>query len=141
MRWSDFARFSARELCPLRQCNSAPTHHHWDRFPRIYFITETISTEIHRHWDRFPQRYIIAPTDFHRLTAWVRVEFNTKFDRLRNCAMQSTAIAKKEVFTSLHMYTYAVSTPLTIITITIYFIHPCGKLKLSFDRTTKNISQ
>ena len=29
----------------------------------------------------------------------------------------------------------------TIITITIYFIHPSGKLKLSFDRTMKNISQ
>ena len=27
------------------------------------------------------------------------------------------------------------------ITITIYFINPSGKLKLSFDRTTKNISQ
>ena len=26
-------------------------------------------------------------------------------------------------------------------TITIYLIHPSGKLKLSFDRTTKNISQ
>ena len=25
--------------------------------------------------------------------------------------------------------------------ITIYFINPSGKLKLSFDRTTKNISQ
>ena len=25
--------------------------------------------------------------------------------------------------------------------VTIYFIHPNGKLKLSFDRTTKNISQ
>ena len=29
----------------------------------------------------------------------------------------------------------------TITTITIYFINPSGKLKLSFDRTTKNISQ
>ena len=29
----------------------------------------------------------------------------------------------------------------TQITITIYFINPSGKLKLSFDRTTKNISQ
>ena len=28
---------------------------------------------------------------------------------------------------------------ITIITITIYFINPRGKLKLSFDRTTKNI--
>ena len=28
---------------------------------------------------------------------------------------------------------------ITITTITIYFIHPSGKLKLSFDRTTKNI--
>ena len=27
------------------------------------------------------------------------------------------------------------------VTITIYFIHPSWKLKLSFDRTTKNISQ
>ena len=27
------------------------------------------------------------------------------------------------------------------ITITMYFIHPSGKLKLSFDRTTENISQ
>ena len=27
------------------------------------------------------------------------------------------------------------------LTITIYFLHPSGKLKLSFDRTTKNISQ
>ena len=27
------------------------------------------------------------------------------------------------------------------ITITIYVINPSGKLKLSFDRTTKNISQ
>ena len=27
------------------------------------------------------------------------------------------------------------------ITITTYFIHPSGKLKLSFDRTTKKISQ
>ena len=27
------------------------------------------------------------------------------------------------------------------LTITIYFIHPSGKLKMSFDRTTKNISQ
>ena len=27
------------------------------------------------------------------------------------------------------------------VTITIYFIHHSGKLKLSFDRTTKNISQ
>ena len=26
-------------------------------------------------------------------------------------------------------------------TITIYFIHPSGKLKLSFNHTTKNISQ
>ena len=26
------------------------------------------------------------------------------------------------------------------VTITIYFINPSGKLKLSFDRTTKNIS-
>ena len=26
-------------------------------------------------------------------------------------------------------------------TITTHFIHPSGKLKLSFDRTTKNISQ
>ena len=25
------------------------------------------------------------------------------------------------------------------MTITIYFIHPSGKLKLPFDRTTKNI--
>ena len=29
----------------------------------------------------------------------------------------------------------------TTITITVYFIHPSGKLKLSFDRTTKNRSQ
>ena len=29
----------------------------------------------------------------------------------------------------------------TITTITIYFIHPSAKLKLSFDRTTKNIPQ
>ena len=29
----------------------------------------------------------------------------------------------------------------TTITITIHFIHPSGKLKLLFDRTTKNISQ
>ena len=28
-----------------------------------------------------------------------------------------------------------------LLTITIYFINPSGKLKLSFDRTTKNISQ
>ena len=28
-----------------------------------------------------------------------------------------------------------------LVTITIYFINPSGKLKLSFDRTTKNISQ
>jgi len=28
-----------------------------------------------------------------------------------------------------------------ITTITIYFIHPSGELKLSFDRTTKNIPQ
>ena len=28
-----------------------------------------------------------------------------------------------------------------ITTITIYFINPSGKLQLSFDRTTKNISQ
>ena len=35
-----------------------------------------------------------------------------------------------------------VSSRLWTITITIYFIHPSGKLKLSpFDRTTKNISQ
>ena len=27
------------------------------------------------------------------------------------------------------------------VTVTIYFINPSGKLKLSFDRTTKNISQ
>ena len=27
------------------------------------------------------------------------------------------------------------------ITVTIYFIHPSRKLKLSFDRTAKNISQ
>ena len=27
----------------------------------------------------------------------------------------------------------------TITTVTIYFINPSGKLKLSFDRTTKNI--
>ena len=54
MRWSDFARFSARELCPLRQFNSTPTHHNCDRFPRKYIITETISTEIHHHWDEFP---------------------------------------------------------------------------------------
>ena len=27
------------------------------------------------------------------------------------------------------------------ITITIYFINPSGELKLSFDRSTKNISQ
>ena len=30
---------------------------------------------------------------------------------------------------------------ITITTITIYFINPSEKLKLSFDRTTKNISQ
>ena len=29
----------------------------------------------------------------------------------------------------------------TITKITIYLIHPSGKLKVSFDRTTKNISQ
>ena len=29
----------------------------------------------------------------------------------------------------------------SVITITIYFIHPSGILKLSFDCTTKNISQ
>ena len=29
---------------------------------------------------------------------------------------------------------------LKAISITTYFIHPSGKLKLSFDRTTKNIS-
>ena len=29
----------------------------------------------------------------------------------------------------------------SVITVTIYFINPSGKLKLSFDRTTKNISQ
>ena len=27
----------------------------------------------------------------------------------------------------------------SLITVTIYFINPSGKLKLSFDRTTKNI--
>ena len=27
------------------------------------------------------------------------------------------------------------------VTLTTYFINPSGKLKLSFDRTTKNISQ
>ena len=27
------------------------------------------------------------------------------------------------------------------VTITMYFIHPSGKLNLSFDRTTKNVSQ
>ena len=30
---------------------------------------------------------------------------------------------------------------ITTITITIYFINPSGKLKLSFDRTAKKISQ
>ena len=30
---------------------------------------------------------------------------------------------------------------LTITTVTIYFIHPSGKLKLSSDHTMKNISQ
>ena len=89
MRWSDFARFSARELCPLRQCNSTPTHHNWDDFhgytlslrpfPQRYIITGTnfhrdtsspgpISTEIRHHRDRFPQRYVITGTDFHRDT-------------------------------------------------------------------------
>ena len=29
----------------------------------------------------------------------------------------------------------------TVTTMTIYLINPSGKLKLSFDRTTKNISQ
>ena len=29
----------------------------------------------------------------------------------------------------------------TTVTITIYFINPSGKLKLSFNRTTKNLSQ
>ena len=33
------------------------------------------------------------------------------------------------------------SISLTVTTMTIYFIHPSGKLKLSFDLTTKNISQ
>ena len=28
-----------------------------------------------------------------------------------------------------------------LLRITIYFINPSGKLKVSFDRTTKNISQ
>ena len=28
-----------------------------------------------------------------------------------------------------------------LLTVTIYFINPSGKLKLSFDRTTKNMSQ
>ena len=32
-------------------------------------------------------------------------------------------------------------TTITIILCILYFIHPGGKLKLSFDRTTKNISQ
>ena len=36
------------------------------------------------------------------------------------------------------VFTYASKGPQLI---TIYFIHPSGKLKLSFDRTTKNISQ
>ena len=33
------------------------------------------------------------------------------------------------------------SLEITITTVTIYFIHPNGKFKLSFDRTTKNIFQ
>ena len=33
------------------------------------------------------------------------------------------------------------SLQITITTVTIHFIHPNGKLKLSFDRTTKNIFQ
>ena len=46
--------------------------------------------------------------------------------------------------TSLHyLHNYAASDSPKItktITVTIYFINPSGKLKLSFDRTTKNIS-
>ena len=34
-----------------------------------------------------------------------------------------------------------IKTNTRVKTITIYFIHPSGKLKLSSDRTTKNISQ
>ena len=34
-----------------------------------------------------------------------------------------------------------VGVEITETTITVYFIHPSGKLKLSFDRETKNISQ
>ena len=37
--------------------------------------------------------------------------------------------------------TYRLSSEEGQITITIYFINPSGKLKLSFDRTTNNISQ
>ena len=50
--------------------------------------------------------------DFHRLRAWVRVEFNAKFDCLSKCATQSISIAEKdkERLTSPHTRTYAVST-------------------------------
>ena len=36
--------------------------------------------------------------------------------------------------------TITTTTIITITTATIYFIHPSGKSKPSFDRTTKNIS-
>ena len=50
--------------------------------------------------------YIIANFAFQR-----RVEFNTKFDRFKNCPMHWTTIAKRkeEILTSPHMRSYAIS--------------------------------
>ena len=44
-------------------------------------------------------------------------------------------VIKRKIF-SVETILYSCS-----LTITIYFINPSGELKLSFDHTTKNISQ
>ena len=65
-------------------------------------------------------------------------------DQLQNAAPQ---MVQKQIvvnnqqeisFLVCNVYIHACIT-ITISTITIYFIHPSGKLKLSFDRTMKNI--
>ena len=58
-----------------------------------------------------------------------------------NCACLGRPICAPSRPSSVTPLPVAFDIRSSVITITIYFINPSGKLKLSFDRTTNNISQ
>ena len=93
------------------------------------------------NWSSFPtQKVNVNFLSTHVVLAVVGVTSFCKLTlQLENRKISWSSLLTQKVgvnFVSTHVVLAVI-----ITTITIYFTNPSGKLKLSFDRTTKNISQ